>query len=67
MSDDIDFKKLLIQEPDFKKFLEQALVGGFLGTKQGRELIRAIHNFYRIGLTPKQVSEFMINQMRSKE
>lgn len=62
--DDIDFKKLSIQEPDFAAFTKNAIFESYLITKSGRELLKAMYNFYQIGMTEKQVTQFMANAMR---
>ena len=61
---DIDFKKLTIQEPEFAEFVKNAVYESYLITMQGKEMLRAMYNFYQIGVTEKQAAQFMANAMR---
>lgn len=62
MTDDIDFKKLLDQEPEFAGFAKDALYEGMLAINT--EVIKGIWSFYQIGMTSQQVAQWMKTNMQ---
>lgn len=62
MIDDIDFKKISEQEPEFAEFAKDAMYLAFLATQI--DFIKAMYSFYAIGMTSKQVSDWLITNMR---
>lgn len=54
----VDPVKLLEQEPAFKEFTKDALLG-MMQTGPGVEVIKTIYSFYSIGMTVDQVTQFL--------
>lgn len=54
---DIDIKKILDQDPEFKKFATDAVLEAFL--LLNKEILTAMYSFYSIGMTSKQVAQWI--------
>lgn len=57
----IDYKKLMEQDPEFKKFIQEVLVEMFTADQQGHDFLASVHSFYNIGMTVEQVSQWVRN------
>jgi len=64
MYEDIDFKKMVEQEPDLKAYFSEVLVKVFLADKNSREMLKAIYNFRNIGMTTEQVADWVIGMQK---
>jgi len=62
----VDYKKLVEQEPQFKDYLEQALVKLMLSTKDGQNFIKSVHSFYQIGTSLDDLSTWF-NSIKPEE
>lgn len=60
MYDDIDFKKMIEQEPDLKEYFQEVLTTVFLADKNSRDMIKAIYNFREMGMEPQQVAKWIL-------
>lgn len=60
MTNEVNIKKLLEQDADFKNFAEEAIFAVTMANKASRDIIKSIYGFYSIGMTIKQVSEWLI-------
>lgn len=54
---DISYKKLIKQDADFEKFVGE-VIASFV-KNQPEEALRALYNFYTIGMDAKQVAEWL--------
>lgn len=54
--DDIDFRKLVEQEPGFREYLSDVLVESIVSDRESTSAMKAIYSFYNIGVTVSQVS-----------
>lgn len=52
----VDIVMLVNQEPEFKKFAQDAILEGILTSPGGREFVKEVHAFYDMGMTPEQVA-----------
>lgn len=57
----IDYVKLMKQDPEFKKFVEEVLVAMFTADQEGHAFLQSVHGFYNIGMTVEQVSQWVRN------
>lgn len=57
----IDFKKMLAQEPEFKRFCEEALLPPMLHTAP--DLFNFLYSMYSIGNTSKDAAEVLKQMM----
>lgn len=57
----IDYKKLMDEDPEFKKFIQEVVVEMFLSDKGGHDFLATVHSFYNIGMSVEQVSQWARN------
>lgn len=57
MTDDIDYRKLAKQEPEFEVFAKQA-VFDFMNLASP-DMLKAIYSFWAIGMTQQQVHDWL--------
>jgi len=60
MYDDINFKKMLEQEPELKAYFQEVLMLVFMADKNSHDLVKSIYNFREIGMTADQVAQWII-------
>ena len=66
MFDSIDPKKLVEQDPDFKKYLAEACLAIMLYDKGAAPFIASVHSFYSIGMSTQDLVQWVRN-MKSFE
>lgn len=59
MFEPIDARKLIEQDEEFKKFVQEVIIDVFLYDKNARNMVGSIHSFYQIGMTPQQVAKWI--------
>lgn len=64
---EIDIRLLVDQEPEFRDYLMNVLTDGMLSTKESHDFIRAIYNFYCIGISKEQATEWLAKTIRDGE
>ena len=58
----VDFEKLMEQDPDFKRFAEQSALKMILADrKNAGQLLGSIYSFYNMGFTIAQMGEWFKN------
>lgn len=57
----IDYKKLMEEDPEFKKFVQTVLLEMFMSDQEGHAFLASVHSFYNIGMTVEQVSQWVRN------
>jgi len=67
MINEIDFKKLMQEEPEFKNYCQDVFIAAWTATKVGRQMLEALNSFYMAGLTQEQAVKLLVNNMRSQE
>jgi len=60
MFNKIDFKKMIDQDPEFKKFVAEILLDMML-LEDDQGFLQSVHGFYNIGMTVEQVSQWVRN------
>lgn len=57
----IDYKKLMEEDPAFKEFVQNILLEMFMSDKEGHSFLASVHSFYNIGMTQQQVAQWVRN------
>lgn len=63
----IDYKKLLEQEPEAQRYVKDCLLGIFLADKDSQALLASIHSFYQIGMSVEDVVRWTRNMQRQND
>lgn len=58
MNDNVDWRKLAKQEPEFVAFCKDVMWDSMLTTAP--DFLKSVYSFYAIGMTAKQVTDWMI-------
>lgn len=61
---DIDYKLLLKQEPEFKKYVQDIILNVFSTEANFSSMVQVMHSFYMTGTTVEQTSQILISIMR---
>lgn len=59
MFEPIDSRKLIKQDPEFKRFISEVMFEVFISDHNARSMIASIHGFYQIGMTTEQVVKWI--------
>lgn len=66
MFKNIDYSKLIEQDPDFKNYIAEVIAIAF-DNKDETNLVALIHDFYQSGITSKQTGDVIRSNQRRSE
>lgn len=55
----IDYRELVEQEPEIQEYIKECLYLSIVDSKESTDLFKTLVNFYTIGMTSKDVAEWM--------
>lgn len=64
MNSQIDYKKMMAQEPEFDKYVKTVLTEVMLSDPNVQGFLQSIHAFYQVGNTTEQTVQIIKEMLR---